>query len=211
MDASEVLRSAWEAVVAANLPESVQPKAFELAVLHLSGDTATASKRDVEPRRDAKGSGASGGEEKPDPKPKAASDATSSRLLEKLAHEGGVEIGDLEEVIYFDQEGVPHVSGPARKLGSTMSSQARTVAVLVTAARSLALDETVIASKVVRSECALLKCFDTNNFGSHTASAPGVTTIGNGTSRTFKLKPGEAGLKAFREALDTVRGVKAES
>ena len=63
-------------------------------------------------------------------------------------------------------------------------------------------------TRLVREECTSLKCFDKTNFGKHTAAAPGLTTIGNGTSRTFKLKAGEAGLGALRQTLNVIRGAK---
>ena len=201
MEPSEVLKQAWAAVESAGVPEPIQLKAFELAVGMLSqGDSGTAHERSQRDRQN-------GSQKQREQKPRTDDDSP----IGKVAHESGISADELEEVLYFDAEGQPHVTGPARRLGKNTAEQARTVTLLITAARYLAMDEPTVESKVVRTECARLKCFNQSNFGSHTRSAPGVTSIGDGQSRTFKLKAGDSGLVPLKEAVDRVRGVPTDS
>lgn len=202
MDAGEVLKRAWEAVQAAGLPESLQLKGFELAVEMLSASNGGGTT--VKLREEEEGGGA-------DASPRRKAKTNGGPPIEKIAHESGIDADALEGVIHFDADGAPHVTGPARRLGRNTSEQARTVALLVTAARSLAMDEVNVSAKVVREECTRLKCFDQSNFGKHTGTTPGVTTIGDGQSRTFKLKSGDAGFTPLKQAVDRVRGVTTES
>jgi len=164
MDVSDLLRQAWGAVESAEIPESLQPKAFEAAVQILACRVSDPRTSPDSGRGRGAGSAASNREdhqsEDVDAKPETP--RASGSLLEKLSHESGIDVGDLEEVLFFDGEGIPHVTGPARKLGRSMSEQARNVALLITATRALALDESNIGSKVIRDEFPPLKRFDQN-------------------------------------------------
>ncbi|WP_370894553.1 hypothetical protein [Janibacter sp. GXQ6167] len=205
MEPSELLKKAWAAVEEAGLPEPLHEKAFEVAVSLLDANTPisshgepahapSASSPPATHSGAASGGGSAGGE-----------------VLQKISHESGISEADLERVLHFDEEGNPHVTGPARKLGSSTATQARTVALLLTAAWSLGLDSQQVPAKTIRDECARLKCFDQGNFGKHTGSTPGLTTVGDGVSRSFKLRPGDAGLKALSETIAGVLAEKPES
>lgn len=204
MDAAETLRKAWEAVNAADLPESLHAVAFESAVSILRVGQAQAA-----PEEASESEGRADQREKARESTKDGTAKPGAGLMAKLAHESGIAEGELEDVLYFDTDGQPKLVGPARKLGSSKAVQSRAITVVVTAARELALDERETASSIIRDECKRLKCLDADNFAATTSSTTGLVAQGNGRSRLFRLKSGDSGLKALQQTVDAIRGVKA--
>ncbi len=71
---------------------------------------------------------------------------------------------DLRDVLQLTADGKVHVNPPSRKLGSSLSDQARTVIALVASARSKGLGEQPVKADAVRDELRRKHCYDPNNF-----------------------------------------------
>jgi hypothetical protein len=176
MEAHEILKKAWDAVKAADLPESMQEAAFREAVALI---------------RDEHGSATDGGGGPPSNRSTSrrapatpirgnrqaaiADDAESqsastppdeATFFAKLSHESGVSETDLRDILSLGSSGEVHVTPPTRVLGASRADQARTVTSLIVAARAIGLGEAPIDADAVRKEVDRKHAYDSGNYGS---------------------------------------------
>lgn len=211
MAVSDLIAEAWKAVKDAGVPEPLHEVAFKEAMSVLTAGTSQAN---VKP--------AGGGAAAAAPKAKAKAKPTARRettedevigtvlpdddLFDKFSAETGVPRQALEEVFYFDG-GKPILNGPARKLGSNLASQARTVAIALTAAYHYALDVRDVPAAKVADECKRLKCWDTDNFSSYMAKEKAVNFIGPRGKKVFRIKQPDT-VEALKKTVNSIRGVQ---
>jgi hypothetical protein len=201
MEVNKVLAEAWAEVEKASLPEQLREVAFKEAIAMLTSEKTPKQSgdsrhpRSPRPKVDDVEKGSNDGKQGP------------ADLLSKFSHEADIPVDVLEEILYFD-DGLPRLSGPARKLGVRKSDQMRRVAIVLTGAYLYALDQTDVPAKVIRAECDRLKILDGGNFATVMGDTPVVVGTGSARSRNFKLKSGTAGLTALKTAINEIRGVK---
>lgn len=180
MEPREILSSAWKSVQEADLPEELHQVAFVEAVRLFSSNSKHGN----------------GSSEKLSVAASSSADLSSSEdrleidtesLMSQFARETDCEVSQLERVVYF-QDGIPTVTAPKSRLGTTLAQQARNVALVITAARHYALDEPEVAIDVVRVACLSSKCYDRPNFNRHMGQVPGVNLIGPPKAKLLKPK-----------------------
>jgi len=213
MAVSDVIAEAWKAVKDAGVPESLQEVAFKEAMSVLTAGTSLANAKPA-----ADGAAAlTAPKPKPKPKPKARRETTEEEvigtvlpdddLFDKFSTETGIPRQELEEVFYFDG-GKPILNGPARRLGSNLASQARTVAIAITAAYHYALDVRDVPAAKISDECKRLKCWDTDNFSTYIAKEKAVNFIGPRGKKVFRIKQPDT-VEALKTTVNSIRGVQA--
>lgn len=213
MAVSDLIAEAWKAVKDAGVPEALQEVAFKEAMSVLTTGTSQGN------AKPAIGGAAAPAAPKPKPKtkPSPRRDTTEDEILgtvlpdddlfDKFSKETGVPRQELEEVFYFDG-GKPILNGPARKLGSNLASQARTVAIAITAAYHYALDVRDVPAARIADECKRLKCWDTDNFSSYMAKEKAVNFIGPRGKKVFRVKQPDT-VDALKTTVNSIRGVQA--
>jgi hypothetical protein len=215
MDTAELLRRAWEAVQASEVPESLQEAAFREAVEDLR-----ATEGESPGSSSARDTGTASGPGRSKAKAKAKSKSRSTAAVEEnatpsvdedtffanLAHESGVEEADLRDVLSLSG-GKIHVTPPTRTLGTTKAEQARTVTALVAAARAVGLGERPIDAAAVRAEVKRKNCYDEPNYASkHLGEMAGFNRGGSSSEMvTTSRWPRE-----FAEAVNRALGRPAD-
>lgn len=189
MAVSDLIAEAWKAVKDAGVPESLHEVAFKEAMAVLTTGTSPSNAKPAAPsvREAAK--------PKATAKPRAKRETTDhevigtvlpdEELFDKFSKETGIPRQELEEVFYFDG-GKPILNGPARQLGSNLASQARAVAIAITAAYHYALDVRDVPAVKIADECKRLKCWDTDNFSSYMTKEKAVNFIGPRGKKVFR-------------------------
>lgn len=211
MAVSDLIAEAWKAVQDAGVPESLQEVAFKEAMAVLTAGppskvakpAGTATSIAVAPKGKSKGRTRTQAPVAP-----AAAIGTvlpDADLFEKFSSETGIPRSELEEVFYFDQ-GKPILNGPARRLGSNVAAQSRTVAIGITAAYHYALDVRDVPSTRIADECKRLKCWDTDNFSANMGKEKSVNFIGPRGKKVFRVKQPDT-IEALKTIVSAVRGV----
>lgn len=201
MEVHEALAQAWAEVEKASLPEHLHEVAFKEAIALLAaekipeGSGDSGRRRNLPPRGERIVKVSNDGEGEP------------TDLMKKFGHETNIPVDSLEEVLYF-KEGLPQLTGPARKLGSRKTDQMRRVAIVLTGAYMYAVDQPEVPATIIRAECDRLKTLDSANFASIIGKTPVLVGTGSPRSRNFKLKSGTTGLTALQAAINEIRGVK---
>lgn len=213
MAVSDLISEAWKAVKDAGVPEALQEVAFKEAMSVLTAGTSQANATSTAGGK-TDGSAAN---PKPKAKPRTKREATDTevigtvlpddQLFDKFSTETGIPRQELEEVFYFDA-GKPILNGPARQLGGSVASQARTVAIAITAAYHYALDVRDVPAAKVADECKRLKCWDTDNFSSYMAKEKAVNFIGPRGKKVFRVKQPDT-VDALKTMVNLIRGVQA--
>ena len=156
MEVEELLRRAWKAVESSGVPDGMQELAFKEAIEFLkveqSGVDASASPK----------------HERRSPKSAKSGDEGSGQgeVLEKLAHEAGVDLHEVTDVLQVTEDGKVQVTTRTSDLGKNTAEQARTVIVLVASARAIGMDEGPVVADAVREELQRKRCYQQNNFAS---------------------------------------------
>ena len=214
VDASKVLKEAWEAVQGANLPEEVHEVAFREAVRLLSPPTTVGGPaapirpnggNGQAPKSDSAGngigstkdSGATGG---------SGGDITVSEddLLSKVAAGTGTSQEKLESLVHLD-DGVLKLSLPGIKLGKNNADKTRAIAQVLSIVRAFGLDEDGTSVESVRVEAQRLKCYDGPNFTKQLARlTPGYIITGSGSNKRVRAKAG--GIASFPALVDQLLG-----
>lgn len=210
MAVSDLIAEAWKAVKDAGVPETLHEVAFKEAMSVLTAGTSQAN------AKPAVGGGAAAGATKAKAKASARRETTEDEvigtvlpdddLFDKFSKETGIPRQELEEVFYFDG-GKPILNGPARKLGGNLASQARTVAIAITAAYHYALDARDVPAAKIADECKRLKCWDTDNFSSYMAKEKAVNFIGPRGKKVFRIKQPDT-VEALKTTVNSIRGVQ---
>lgn len=203
MEVSELLKKAWEAVEAADLPDTIHEVAFREAMRvmapQLSAPTTGTGQRVGKPSRT--GMTGTGGSSGGGPNGEVGIGATEEEMLDKVAGQTGVDRTRLEEIVHLDGD-VLKVSIPGIKLGRNNADKTRTVAQILTIVRGFGLDETGTSVELVRAEATRLKCYDPANFSAHLGKLNGFIITGAGTSRRIRAKA--VGIQAFPALVDSL-------
>lgn len=175
MDPVNTLKAAWSAVEEAGIPPALHEVAFREAVRLLMGPDAPRALAAATPSVQRTG----------------PTEGPDQDFYVRLAAEAGVAETALREILYFDPatDGI-EVIAPTRKLGGSLTEQAKAVISLVSGARHGGLSETSIPLDEIREACRRKNCYDGKNFVSyHIASLNGVRAIGKGASSVVVLTP----------------------
>lgn len=203
VEASELLKKAWEAVQAADLPDKIHEVAFREAMRIIAPQvsapaTGTGPRAGKPTGNGMTGTGgSSGGGSNGD----GGIGATEEEILDKVSAQTGVDRTRLEEIVHLDGD-VLKVSIPGIKLGRNNADKTRTVAQVLTIVRGFGLDETETSVELVRSEVTRLKCYDPANFSAHLGKLNGFIITGAGTSRRIRAKA--VGIQAFPALVDSL-------
>lgn len=190
MEAHQILKKAWDAVMAAGLPESMQEAAFREAValvreehgLATAGDDSRRPGRN--PTRKAAAKTAKVARPKKDDADEAAGTLPDEAgFFSELAHESGVSETDLRDILSFGSTGEVHVTPATRVLGANRAEQARTVTSLIVAARGIGLRESPVAAAAVRKEVDRKRCLDSANYASKVIGRLGGVNYGGDRSQ----------------------------
>ena len=201
MDIHELLKSSWDDVVKAGLPERLHEVGFREAVRLRSADTLCSDDR---PFRQASPQLKRHGGGKDD-----ASGESTDELVDAvaaytvLANEAGIVEDELREVLHFDERGAVEVLAPGRKLGKDTATKARNVAILIAGARFVVHKQRAVPVDLVREACIDRGCYDSKNF---TSSHLGKFDARNVRSNDVVIKPSRW-LAAFKAAVATARGI----
>ena len=208
MDVSEILATAWREVEAANLPENVRGIAFGEAIRLVDNGTARPMVRREAQVASTLGSPAGEGRSRTPTGTPAVDQVggdpqmSADEFFRRLAEETGVVVDKLERVLQLN-EGIPRLNLPGRRLGPSLKQRMEAVAIMITVARSVALDESETKAATVRAECARLKSLD-QNFSTYVSNLPGILYTGPTSDRIFRVRP--QGLAAFSVTIDRVLG-----
>ena len=165
MDAEQLITEAWQAVEKAGVPDALQETAFKAAIDYLCAPARVTHVAMAEGQAQAP-------PETPaarPPTPARSGDGDSSstdedRFFEQLAHESGVAVEDLSDILQLATDGRVLVTPPTRMLGSNQTEQAKTVIALVGGARSKGLGEKPINAEAIRRELDRKGCLQPNHF-----------------------------------------------
>ncbi len=159
MNVDEFLLQAWHAVEAAGVPEPLQETAFQEALAFLRDEaTGKSGSGRVQKRREDKPKDEDGNGDHAD-----HDDANSDDFWGRLAHESGLPVSDLTDILQLSGDKVL-VAPPTRQLGRNVAEQARTVIALVASARGIGLGEKPVNVNAVREELERKRCYQSSNF-----------------------------------------------
>jgi hypothetical protein len=207
-DVSELLKKAWDAVEAANLPSEIQALAFREAVRLMSPTEADSAGVSAQIGTGVSGgSGGAGGSGSGSSKSATSggnADAITVdeyEIYRRVAEQTGVDRDKLADLVHLD-DGVLKVSIPGIKLGTSNSEKTRAIAQILTIVRGFGLEEHETSVEVVRAEAQRLKCYDSANFSAHLSKLNGYLITGSGTNRRIRSKA--AGIHAFPGLVDSI-------
>jgi hypothetical protein len=202
MEVSETLKTAWEAVEGADLPERIQEAAFREAV-RLLAPIESASPPARGQSRPAKldlgrGSAAGGMAEAG-----TTLDIDEAEVYDRISTHTGVERDLLEQLVHLDADTIK-VSVPGLRLGRSNAERARAVAQILTITRGFGLEEDGTPLESIRLECERLKVYDRANFSSQLKGLDGFVTTG--PARNRRLRARGAGVEAFPALVEFLVG-----
>jgi hypothetical protein len=208
-EVSEVLKQAWDAVEAANLPSEIQAVAFREAVRLMSpAEAASAGAHTQGGTARSGGSGGAGGSGSGSSKGATGSGSANAitvdeaEIYARVAEQTGVDREKLEELVHLD-DGVLKISIPGIKLGTNNAEKTRSIAQILTIVRGFGLEEHETSVELIRAEAQRLKCYDSANFSSHLGKLRGGYLItGTGINRRIRAKAG--GIHAFPDLVDSI-------
>ncbi|TMC49799.1 MAG: hypothetical protein E6J14_06175 [Chloroflexi bacterium] len=172
MDADELLRTAWQAVENAGVPDPHKGIAFKEAIDFIRDSavadraptrgnsqvgSATSSKQGAEPtarRRAAGGSEAATVKTVPD----------GETFYARLAHESGLSDSELRDVLHLTDDGKVQIVVATKDLGESLAEQARSGIALIASGRSEGLDENPVRADAVREELRRKHCYEQSHF-----------------------------------------------
>jgi hypothetical protein len=202
MEVSETLKTAWEAVESAGLPERIHEVAFreavrllapgEVAASHLRGPSHSTK---LDPGRGSlAGKVADVG---------SAAELDGDEIHDRVATHTGADRALLEQLVHVDGDSV-RVSIPGLRLGRNNAERARAVAQVLTIVRGFGLEENGTPLDAIRAECERLKVYDSANFSSQLKALNGYVTTG--TDRNRRLRAKGAGIEAFPALVESLVG-----
>jgi hypothetical protein len=202
MEVSETLRTAWEAVKNAELPEEIHEAAFREAVRLLAPDRSVSpvgsGPRQTSvantPPRPTGGTAEDGS---------AAPTVSEEEIYTRVATHTSVDRDLLEQLVHLDGN-VIKISVPGLRLGRNNAERARTVAQILTVTRGFGFEEPGTPLEVIRTECERLKVYDQANFSSQIKALTGYVITGTGPNR--RLRARGAGIQAFASLVATLIG-----
>ncbi|WP_241060380.1 hypothetical protein [Streptomyces marispadix] len=197
MEVSDVLKDAWAAVEAADLPGEIQPVAFREAVRLLSpASSATTSAMLTSGHSTDSAPGTV------EPEGSAAHAPIAEReIYDRVVEHTGVDRAKLEHLVHMDDDG-PHMSVPGLKLGKSNAERARAVAQIIIMVRSFGIGENETPLEVIRAECERLKVYDSANFSSQVRALNGYVVTGSGQNRRVRAK--SAAVQSFSGFVDSL-------
>jgi hypothetical protein len=195
MEVSDVLKDAWAAVEAAELPSEIQPVAFREAVRLLSPVSSATTSAVLMPGHSTD---STPGIAEPDGG--AVHVPVSEReIYDRVVEHTGVDRQKLEHLVHMDDDG-PRMSVAGLKLGKNNAERARAVAQIITMVRSFGIGDTDTPLEVIRAECDRLKVYDSANFSSQVRALNGYVITGTGQNRRVRAK--SAAVQAFSGFVD---------
>ena len=197
---SEKLKHAYDAVVAAGIPEHLQEVALTGALQLLSTEAPAPIARSTVTHAGAAETGVSATQAKT-----SATDGTvpvaESVMYDRVVTQTGVSRSKIEALVHMD-DGVPKISIPGLKLGKNNAEKTRRIAAILTIVRGFGLDEYETPIEAIRAEATRLKCYDSANFSSYLAKVDGYVVTGGGQSRRIRAKsPAIVGFPALVDTL----------
>ncbi len=162
-----VLRAAYEAVIAADLPPELNPMAFEKALQMVAGESADSVDGSGTPSSENAGAGGS-----------------------PIAKEFDIN-SDQVDRLFDEVDGALQFVGNLEKLGSTKQAKVEGLAVLLIAARSAAGydPDGRTADRVIRAEVERHGLYDKTNYNKHLRRLRSYANPnGTGKDATYKIK-----------------------
>lgn len=153
MNISEVLKQAWAAVENSGVPKDIQESAFNAAVLLL---TRKSDQENETTKLQIKPTAADS------PTQFGAEDNFYNLIIERT----NIDKASLEKLVYLEDD-EPRLLAGAIKGNLTNAEAIRSIAHVLTIARSLGLGQQGAAIKMIRTECDRLKRNDETNFKRH--------------------------------------------
>ena len=192
-----LLEKAAAVVESAKIPEDLRPMAFREAVLFLRDQpregTLESTKRQKAVRQRT-------GPKKADPV--SAGVPNEATFFSRLAEESGVAAEHLRDVLHLAEDGKVQVTPPTRTLGNSVAEQAKNVIALVSAGRSIGLDENPVSADAVREELNRKRCYQSNNFASkHLGPMKGF----NAGANKNEIRVASKWVEEFTSAIQQVR------
>jgi hypothetical protein len=204
MDVEELVKTAWEAVEKAGLPEPLQAAALKGAMDYLregggdgAGSGGGAGKRETPPKRSRRSTRRA--VKASDDSPAVSVD--DAQFFESLANESGTDETVLRDALQL-KNGKVHVIPPTRKLGSSKAEQTRRVIAMVAGAQARGLGVSPADADAVRAEAKRKHCFDPANFASTLKAMKGFSP---GSTRQ-EIIVGSRWIEEFNEAVATATG-----
>lgn len=169
--ATNILKSALEAVEAAEIPSDLREAAFLQAIEMLRAGAA-----DQSGKGDHNGGGGDGA-------------PTESPRLKKVAVALGVPY-DRIETLFVEHEDSLQVAADPAVLGSSTKERAKGVALLLAVGRQLGgWDDGATSDSYIRAEVDRLGVYDSTNYAKHVKELTAWFNVnGSGKSATYKLK-----------------------
>lgn len=198
---SETLKQAYEAVVAAEIPEHLQEIAFggALEMLRPDARAPTAPTPAITPF--GTGTGGTGTASAKTVDTDGAPAVLENVMYDRVVAHTGVARSKIEALVHMD-DGLPTVSIPGLKLGKNNAEKTRRIAAILSIVRGFGLGEYETPVEAVRAEATRLKCYDSANFSSYLAKIDGYVVTGAGQTRRIRAKaPAIAGFPALVDLL----------
>ena len=200
-DIKKRMKEVEQAVI--DLDASVRGAAFTMMQDYiLNGDAGTSGGGQRSPTKKSSARSAT----------KAASSASSGAdapdeptFFAQIADESGVDEKDLRDVLRLTKDGEVEVVPPTRKLGSSKAEQAKSVIVLVAAARAHGLGEDPVDANAVRKEAKRKRCFD-----HHFADKALTPLNGFNAVNPNEIVLGSKWVGEFKAVVNKVRGTEAD-
>ena len=197
MEVSETLKTAWEAVASADLPEQIQEAAFREAVRLLApteqpAAPAERSESGMRSPRDGRATD-----------PPATLSVSEDQIYSRVETQTGVDRARLEQLVHLDGDTIK-VSVPGLRLGRTNADRTRAVAQILTIVRGFGLEEDGTPLEVIRAECERLKLYDRANFSSQLKALNGF--VATGPDRNRRLRARGAGVEGFPVLVESLLG-----
>lgn len=205
MDVVELIKQAWAAVQAADLPESIQAAAFRETMRMMSPQVYASPQERPHPP-----GGLAGKERAAQNGTGAAVDGSEfgvgvseAEIYSRVAMSTGVDRSKLEQLVHLDGDTIK-ISLPGIKLGKNNADKTRAAAQILTVVRGFGLEEDDTSIEVVRAEAQRLKCYDSANFTTQLSRLAGFVITGSPSSRRIRAKA--AGIAAFPALVDQLIG-----
>jgi hypothetical protein len=192
-EVSEMLKKAYEAVAAAEIPDQLHEAAFREAMRMLVPAVAPAAAvaPAVAPAASGRTSAPRAGGELPD--------VPENVMYERVVAQTGANREKVERLVHMDN-GVPTISVPGVRLGKNNAEKTRRIAEILTIVRGFGLGENDTSLEVVRAEATRLKCYDSANFTAQLSKLDGYVITGGGQNRRIRAKAG--GITGFPALVD---------
>jgi hypothetical protein len=210
MDTADMLKKAWQAVVASGVPAEVQGEAFKAAIADIRGATpqappAAPSGGARAPRKRAAKTTAPGKPANGDSGDGSVLDdvGEADDFFASIAHETGVAEQDLRDVFHVEN-GAVELKLASKELGGSNKEKTTTIATLLAGALFGGTDHQRLPFPDVHEVCKSKRCYDQANASTYLKALPGFAALGKGKNQDITAKSGwEA---EFAKAVERVLG-----